>query len=422
MPKKKSKASKSKKQSKSTNPIIRFAKGTWKVLKVIYNFFKRVFERFYNWAVNPEEKEKLFHARIFGRTLTFAGYMALMIIGIVLVTALLTNRSVGIDKEEIVLTGLAQDFEGYNILVISDMSGRTFGQDQSTLMRQLDTVKYSCVLFAGDMVGPSGDTDAFYTLIEQLGNKKPIYFIAGDSDPSPILETPRDSSSGTLTWTQVVYAPWVLGAIERGAIYLDTPQKITKGSRTLWLMPDTFLNLNVLDALDAYKEELAQEQDAYLEGVKRTEKTLPLTNYRRNILFKASELISSINDSDLIIMVSHEVPSDAQLNAAQEELTEDEVKSFFLAPDLVVCGHYCAGEWRLPLIGALHVSSDVLPRYGWFPDDKYVRGTRTVGGITVYTTAGLGANNATHFWGRVNNPPRVSLLTLTGELPASFLD
>lgn len=388
----------------------------------LWKFVSRWWTRGYSWATDVEERDTRFKPRVMGRTVTYAGFMAATLILIAVVTIFLTNRTVGIDTEQIIITGLQSDFEGYKILLISDLNGRFFGQDQSILMRKLEGEKYDCVVLAGDMVGSSGNTDAFYALLDQLGTRKPVYFIAGDNDPSPLLSVPRDNSSASLTLRQMVLSDWVLGAIEHGAIYLDTPTKVTKGASSMWLLPDLFLNLNVGDSLDEYKDELAQESESYLEGIIRSKDTLPLTNYRRDILYKSDSLISSVADTDLTIMVSHEVPSDSQILHAQDPGSAAEKKGHFASPDLILSGHYCGGEWKLPLIGPVYVSSNILPRYGWFPDRSYVEGQRAVGTTTVYTTSGMGNNDDTLLFGRLNNPPQVSILTLTGELPSSFFD
>lgn len=385
-----------------------FLKKCWSLINTGYAF-----------VTNTEEKEIRKKPKLFGRTVTFAGFMIMMAVFIVLISVILNNRSVGVDKSKIIVTGLPSDFEGYRLLVISDLNGRTFGDGQSTLMRKLESEKYDCVLFLGDMVGPSGDTEPFYNLIRQLNprkNKK-MYFIAGDSDPSPLLEKPRDISEEALSLREMVLADWVLGAEELGATYVTSPVQLVKGDSVMWLMPDTFLDLETAAALEIYKDELSQQSDSYNAGVKVRRDTLPLTTFRFNQLSKTYDLIRQVTDNDLIVMLSHEVPSDSQLTVAQRVMTESEKKNYFPFPDLVLSGHYCGGEWKLPLIGTLYVSSNILPRYGWFPDESYVQGQRTVGSIQVYTTPGLGSNAATVFSGRLNNPPRVSLLTLSGELP-----
>ena len=388
-------------------------------------FFRSVwalFDWFYVKTTDPEEKENHIHPKIFGRTLTYTGFMILMALLIVVIFLALNNRTVGVEREEIVITGLSEDFKGYNILVISDLNAKNFGENQSTIQRLLASEKYSLVLMLGDMVGPGGDTEPFYELIDLFVDaRKPVYFIAGDSDPSPLRDTPRDAGEG-LTWRQMVLSDWVLGAIEHGATYVDCPMSITRGSSKLWLVPDTYLNLNVSDALNEYKDAYAQEQEAYLIGIDVAKETLPLTYYRRNLLDKTRDnIINSVSSNDVVIMLSHEAPSDSQLTVAQGARSDTDKKNYFPAPDVVFAGHYCGGEWKLPLIGTLYVDSSVLPRYGWFPDEDYVQGQRSVGSTVIYTTQGLGNNAETILRGRLNNPPRVTIVTLTGELPSSFL-
>ena len=389
-------------------------------------FFRSIwalFDWYYTATTNPEEKENRIKPKIFGRTLTYTGFMILMGLLIVMIFVVLNNRTVDVERDEIVVTGLSDDFKGYNILVLSDLNAKNFGENQSTIQRLLSSEKYSLVLMLGDMVGPDGDTEPFYQLIDLFVEaRKPVYFIAGDSDPPPLLETPREAGEGR-TWREMVLSDWVLGAIEHGAVYVDCPMSITKGSSRMWLVPDSFLNLNVSDALNEYKDAYAQEQDAYLIGIEVAKNTLPLTYYRRNLLDKTRDnIVNSVSGSDIIIMLSHEVPSDSQITVAQGAKTESQRKNYFPAPDIIFAGHYCGGEWKLPLIGTLYVDSSILPRYGWFPDESFVQGQRSIGGTTIYTTIGLGNNAQTIFAGRLNNPPRLSLITLTGELPTSFLE
>ena len=354
--------------------------------------------------------------------LTFVGFMALLLVVLVVILLAFNGHSVKVANESIIVTGLPDDFEGYRILHISDLAGKNFGEGQSTLMRVIDNLSYNAVVLTGDMVGKRGDPQPLYDLIEALGTRRPVYFIAGDSDPAPLRTEARDNSLGTMTLNQMVLSDWVLGAIERGAIYVDCPQRITKGSSTLWLLPDTLLNLNVTQTLDELKEEVEQETDSMLIGIEESYVSLPFTNYRMNVMSKSAALISSVSSQDLILMLSHEVPTDSQLLDSQKALSSQDMKSYFLSPDLVLGGHYCGGEWKFPPFGALYINSRTLPRYGWFPDQKYVEGQRTVGSSIVYVTPGLGTNGSTLLGFRLLNPPRVSLITLTGELPSSLLN
>lgn len=384
----------------------------------VWELIKRL-NRFATYAHEDNVKREY---RLFGRKITFVGFMAMIAVLIFLIVLAVNDRSVNTEYESIIITGLPDDFEGYKILHLSDLQGKNFGQDQSSLSRIIGNLSYDAVVITGDMVGENGDASAFYALLDVLNSRKPVYFIAGDSDPAPLRSEARDNSSETLTLSQMVLADWVLGAQERGAILLNTPMKITKGSGNIWLLPDTFLNLDIAHAAELLKEEMEQEKESMLLGITESRDDLPFTSYRYQMMSKAEQLLQTYSSQDIIIMLAHEVPTDSQIYVSQDSLTQEELKAFFPAPDLLLSGHFCGGEWRIPGLGAFHISSRMSARYGWFPKQSYVEGLRSVGGTMVYTSPGLSVTNDTLFSFRLMNPPKVTLITLTGELPASFLD
>jgi len=75
--------------------------------------------------------------------------------------------------------------------------------------------------------------------------------------------------------------------------------------------------------------------------------------------------------------------------------------------DLQLSGHSHGGQVRLPLIGPTY-----LPRLG----QKYPRGLRRVGPLTLYTNVGIGTMGLPF---RLNCPPEVTLLTLRAALEDS---
>lgn len=379
-------------------------------------------KRLNNFTTAAHEDNVQREYRIRGRKITFLGFMVIIFITLFLVVLAMNDRSVSVDTESIIITGLPEEFEGFKILHISDLQGKNFGQDQSAISRITQNLSYDAVLITGDMIGENGDPSSFYDLLDVLSSRKPVYFIAGDNDPSPLLAQARDNSSQTLTLNQMVLADWVLGAQERGAIFLNTPQKITKGSRNIWLIPDLFLNLDIARAVELLKDEMQQEEESMLIGIDESKQALPFTSYRYQTLLRAEERLLTYNAQDIIIMLSHEVPTDSQIFVSQDALSGEELKSYYPAPDLILSGHFCGGEWRIPGIGAFHIPSRMSARYGWFPNQKYVSGERSVGGTVVYTSPGLSVSNDTLLPFRLMNPPKVTLITLTGELPASFLD
>lgn len=384
----------------------------------VWNLIRRL----NTFATSDHEDNVQREYHLFGRKVTFFGFMVLVFIALFLIVLAMNDRSVSTENHSIIITGLPEDFEGYKILHISDLQGKNFGQDQSALNRIIGNLSYDAVLITGDMIGEGGDPSAFYSLLDILNPRKPIYFIAGDNDPPPLLEQARDNSSATLTLSQMVLNDWVLGAQERGAVLLNTPQKITKGNGAIWLLPDTFLNLDIASAAELLKEEMEQEKESMLVGINESRDSLPFTSYRYQMMAKAEERLLTYNAQDVIIMLAHEVPTDSQIYVSQDALTQQELKSYFPSPDLILSGHFCGGEWRIPGIGAFHISSRMSPRYGWFPNQSYVSGERSVGGTVVYTSPGLSVTDDTFLPFRLMNPPKITLITLTGELPASFLE
>lgn len=385
------------------------------------NFIKYVVFGFNRYATRTDVRAAKSEFRVFGRRITFPGFLCIMLALILVVLLALNDRSVSVAQESIIVTGLSVDMENYRILLISDLCGKNFGQDQSSLIRSIGSLKYDMVVLAGDMIGSNGDPAPLYALIEGLGSK-PVYFIAGDSDPNPLLDKPRDNSSQTLTLNQMVYADWVLGAIERGAIYVDAPIKITVKNAVMWLMPEKILNLNVTDTFNLFKEEMATQTESLASGVLIAYDTLPLANYRYNVMSKCNQYIGSVSPSDLIVMLTHEPPLDSQILVSQDVMTVQEMKDYYPSPDIILGGHYCGGDWKIPGYGAVYIPSKLSARYGWFPEQKYVQGQRTVGSTIVYVTPGLSTSGDTLFGFRFMNPPQASIITLTGELPSSFLD
>ena len=349
--------------------------------------------------------------------LTFVGFMALLLVLLVVILLAFNGHSVKVANESIIVTGLPDDFEGYRILHISDLAGKNFGEGQSTLMRVIDNLSYNAVVLTGDMVGKSGDPQPLYDLIEALGTRRPVYFIAGDSDPAPLRTEARDNSLGTMTLNQMVLSDWVLGAIDHGAIYLDAPTQIVKNKSTMWLTPESMLDVEASPLLSQLNAQYRLESAEVVAGGTAARTALPLTAWRVQCAEKLLNAVSTMKNEDLHIAVAHYPPIEAY-NAASGYSGSGMLRT----ADLVLAGHYCGGGWKLPGLGAIYIPAIEAPRHGWLPDQTLVEGERLLGGVNVYTTGGLGMSDAiplSRF--RLNNQPKVTILTLTAALTDDLL-
>ena len=303
------------------------------------------------------------------------------------------NFFVHVERISVPVTGLTEAFSDYTILHISDLKGKTFGGGQSRLTMALGDLDYDAVLLTGDMVSPLGNAQPLYDLIDALKAHRPgapIYFIAGDADPEPASMTYAASGSP--------FAPWVLGAQQRGAIWLSAPQQIVRQNQTLWLCTTAQLSLD-MDTMQPqyeqhYLDALASDDDNAIE--------LAVHNLRQLEATRAAR--SAMTTDDVYIAMTHVPPM-------QEELLGQAASQI----DLLVCGHYLGGLMRLPFVGPIFIPSQNLPLYGLFPGDGSRVGLSRTGRTAVYASPGLGSGDESYppFFFRLFNPPTVKLITLT---------
>ena len=356
--------------------------------------------------------------RVFGREIRFWPLILLAALALMAVGVMLNNSNLSITEQTVTVVGLPEDMEGYRIVVLSDLNGRRFGDSQSLLLRTLNGIKYDAIFCLGDMVGKSGNAQPFWEFLEGLKRPEKVYFICGDSDPGPYLPSAR-GTEGVLS--QLILEDWILGAIERGANYVDAPISIPVKKSTLWISPATMLNLETISTLAAWQDQTEQEEDGVRSGITEDYTHLPITTYRSKLAQKLYDAQRTMTASDIHISLAHEIPSEAFIYTSEDHKSDTE--RFLASPELILAGHYCGGVWHLPIFGAFYVPDKTLPRGGWFPDQQRVSGLSEVGEAQVYITRGLSTSGSVPLMPfRLFNPPEISVITLTSTLPENMLD
>lgn len=306
------------------------------------------------------------------------------------------NRFVHVNRLTVPMRGLGEAFEGYTILHVSDLKGARFGSNQEGIALALRGEHFDAVALTGDMVSAMGNAQPLYALIDvlrELNPSAPIYFIPGDDDPEPLSMDYADSGSP--------FAPWVLGARQRGAQLLSSPQGLNRDGQTLWLTTSSLLSLD-LDAAQSPFE--LRYLDAQASG---DENAIELAAYNLNALEQTRTARKAMQEEDVIVSLTHVPPAAQELEAAAGTLAG--------RVGLVLCGHYLGGLIRLPGIGPMFVPSQQLERYGLFPGASACSGLSRRGSAWVHISTGLGDNDG-HYpapFFRLFNPPSVSLVTLT---------
>lgn len=335
----------------------------------------------------------------FGCLFFLALFIAVAVLAMVVIS-MVNNSQIALETQKVTIWGLERNLESTAILHLSDLHGATF--KENALSQALGEKSYQAVVVTGDMVGRSGDYDPFLSLLSQLREGVPVLFIAGDSDPTPILSTAHGSAC--------VYADWVQAAIDAGAIYLDAPYALEIGGRTLWFCPESQYSLDIPSARAGYQ---AQWQQLIAQGQQNTPDggaAIRALQYRLASLDRLESAQKAMKADDLQVVVSHQ-PVTRQDMDALADYTKDSVMALRQA-DLALAGHYCAGQWKLPFGG----SALYIPGLGWLPEKSLYTGMAWLGSLPQHISPGLGASDFyTLQPGRIFNKPAVTLITLTGK-------
>ena len=321
-------------------------------------------------------------------------------IAAVIVISLSNNGQIAIETEKVTVWGLESGLENTAILHISDLNGARF---KTSALQPLGKKTYQAAVLTGDMVGKNGDYQPLLDLIAQLRPKVPVLFIAGDSDPAPILSTAHGSPS--------VFNDWVQAAIDAGAIYLDAPYALeTSSGRSIWFCPEYQYSLDANSARVGYTHQRQQLIDAGLVNTPDGAARLRALDYYTEVLDRLETARKAMKEKDLQVLVTHYPLTRNSLNDLVD-YTSQSIMSLTHV-DLALAGHYCGGQWRLPFSGqALYV-----PEMGWFPEASLYTGLNWVGNIPQNISAGLGASDYYKLMpGRVFNKPTATLISLTGK-------
>lgn len=418
-PAKKTPARKSgkKKKSKAGATFMRLGRGLKTGSVTVTEYSKKAMRIFDAFTAGDADVDDTFLRRLKTRfrwlaQFRFSTFILATVVVLALTLTFFNNTNIQVENVTVSVAGLSDDLEGYTICLISDMHGREFGSRQATLLRAINGETYDLLVMAGDMVGQDGNAQPLYDLIDGLTGGKPVYFVAGDSDPGPLREEPN-VVEGPLE--EFVLEDWVLGAMDRGAVYLDSPKSILVDDSTIWLTPESMMNIESSSTISALNQQMHLETDEVLEEKQAAYNALPFTSYRLANMQEMQLSIQDMETEDLHISVGHIPPCSTPRSS-------DGSDGYLPTADLLLAGHHCGGVWKLPILGAIYIPSVEAPRHGWFPSQSSVEGLSMLGSINMYISGGLGVTDRIYLPDfRLNNQPKVTLIHLTAKLTDDLL-
>lgn len=347
------------------------------------------------------EKQRRSSAGCFAVVIALA--LALGLTGALLNYAM--NQRVELKQEKVAVMGLDKAFEGFTVLHLSDLHASRLGTDAELWQKLLHGKSFSAVVLSGDMVGRTGDAEPLLSLIatlRQIQKDAPVYFIAGDEDPAAVISTPQGTAE--------TLADWVRAAQSLGAVYLDAPVMQQVGKRRIWFVPAYLYDVDaqgMVSSLSVQKQNMEAAGQQYESSGGASYRALC---YRLDAMERTVEAQRNMLSTDVQIAVNH-APLEPSYIRTSLEWADPQAVFNFRNISLLLCGHYCGGQWRIPGMGALYV-----PQLGWFPPDASVTGMQRVNSLNQYISPGIGACGDTPLKGRLFNVPSAALIRLTGNI------
>jgi uncharacterized protein len=214
------------------------------------------------------------------------------------------NNSIVVSSSDYYSSKLPVDFNNFKIVQISDLHNKMFGEDQSKLLSQVESLLPDIIIVTGDLVDRRKfDLDIAMCFINDAVEIAPTYYVSGN----------HEAWSGK--YLQITHR-----LMEAGVYIMDdTALELIKGSSTIQI-----LGLSDPDFLTS----------DYLEGTNTSKLEEQLKQWSKSDKFK--------------ILLSH-----------RPELFDLYRENNI---DLIFSGHAHGGQFRIPFVGGL-----VAPDQGLFP-------------------------------------------------------
>lgn len=310
--------------------------------------------------------------------------IVLIIVILILVTIYncINNSSVNVVTEVIEIDDLPSEFEGFTILQLTDLHGKSFGHKQEKLVKLINKLDFDIVAITGDMQNrQEEDYEPSIDLIKGIDNKE-IFYTPGNHGPMVYTDEDtfnsftKSSMSGNNDNKGIVNKNELRNKENRvkreltkpgmemnnlGVKFLDKSYSIKRGDKTLWV-----------------------SELVYLEDFKDLSKG----KYR---------------SGDIKLALTHYPMS----KSVYEGKESKKIGKY----DLILAGHYHGGQWRIPYIGGLFIPD--LNENGILPSQDRVSGLTNWGGYKQYVSVGIGAGGPIKLLRfRFFNKPEIDLIKL----------
>lgn len=214
------------------------------------------------------------------------------------------NDTLEVTNYTVVSDRLPAGFDGYKIVLLSDIHGKVFGEDNAPLYKAIEAQQADMLCIAGDLVdeGVAGSREVIEKLLRDCVLSKQVYAVSGNHD----LWT-HDFKG----FAQKLEQQYPITFLENRSV------PITKGGDTVYLY--------------GISDPSTWEEEKALQYVASADQSLEKRDGYHILLFHRANMLDYFNDK---------------------------------AYDLILSGHMHGGQVRLPFLGGLKSPhGDWFPRY-----------------------------------------------------------
>ncbi|MGI6084615.1 MAG: metallophosphoesterase [Acetivibrionales bacterium] len=272
------------------------------------------------------------------------------------------NHTLQITRYEFAYENLPRGFDGYRIVQISDMHGKTFGRNNIVLANRIKRLKPDLLLVTGDMISSTMvDEDAFFDFLDQFDKACPVYLCLGNHEQ--IVR--QLSISGK---NNDRYRNFIDNISKKGAVLLDNEKTNIKNGEDVIVLSGLSLELYHYTRRDIepYDENLSLTK-SYIEGVLGS------------------------------------TPEGFKILLAHNPAYFDEYVSW--GADLILAGHIHGGIIRIPFLGGLFSPDKIF-----FPE--FDAGLFEKGKSKMIVNRGLGCLGYSKINIRLFNRPEITFIEL----------
>ena len=110
-------------------------------------------------------------------------FLFLFIIGFI-IYIIYENKNLEINHYKVVSKKIPKSFNGTSFVMISDLHNNSFGRNNESLLSEINKIKPSFIIIAGDMIvgKPTADFTVAKNLLSKLALRYPIYYAYGNHE------------------------------------------------------------------------------------------------------------------------------------------------------------------------------------------------------------------------------------------------